>query len=80
MHDPIFRSFLLSSHDEAMALAASSDLLELEPLAGSPPTRFIAHFTCRGLVFRNNVVAASTGETALYSSGNFHPQDGCNVP
>jgi hypothetical protein len=56
VRDPIFRSFLQRSHDEAMALAASSDLLELEPLAGSPPTRFIARFGCRGLVCRNNIV------------------------
>lgn len=56
MRDPIFSRFLQRSHDDAMALAASSDLLELEPLAGSPPTRFIAHFGCRGLVFRNNEV------------------------
>jgi len=56
VRDPIFDSFLERSHDEAMALAAASDLLELEPLAGTPPTRFIGHFKCRGLVCRNNAI------------------------
>lgn len=56
MHDPILDDFLQQSHDDAMALAAASDLLDLEPLAGSPPTRFIAHFKCRGLVYRDNEV------------------------
>jgi len=56
VRDPILNSFLERSHDEAMALAASSDLLDLEPLAGTPPTRFVAHFKCRGLVCRNDAI------------------------
>jgi hypothetical protein len=33
-----------------MALAAASDLLELEPIGGSPAARYVADFSCRGLV------------------------------
>ena len=56
MDDAILNSFLERSHDEAMALAAASDLLDLEVLPGTPPRRFIAHFTCTGLVCRDDRV------------------------
>jgi hypothetical protein len=42
--------FLEHQYREAMAFAAESDLLDLEPLPGSPPSRYLAHFTCTGLV------------------------------
>lgn len=71
MRDRIFNSFIERSNDEAMALAASSDLLELEPLAGTPPTRLIGHFTCRGLVCRNNAIQ----EAEQFAVGFRFPQD-----
>jgi hypothetical protein len=49
--DPVFERFLRRQHEEGMALAAASDLLELEvgPIPYSPPT-FIATLRCNGLV------------------------------
>jgi hypothetical protein len=49
MMDRIFESFLVRQHEEVMALASESDLLDLLPW-GKPADRYIARFTCRGLV------------------------------
>lgn len=50
--DVIFKVFLEQQLVEGMALAKASDLLELTPLAddGAPPQRYLAHFSCTGLV------------------------------
>ena len=52
MSDKIFEAFLRRQLEEGMALADSSDVLDLTPLAGGePPFRYIAHFEGRrGLV------------------------------
>lgn len=42
--DAIFRNFLERQHEEGMALAAASDVLELMPLPGDPISRYIAVF------------------------------------
>jgi hypothetical protein len=49
MTDRIFESFLARQHEEGMALASESDLLDLVP-RGAPADRYLARFTCRGLV------------------------------
>ena len=67
MNDAILNGFLEHSRDEAMALAASSDLLDLEVLDGTPPRRFIAHFTCTGLVYRGNAVQKAERFAVGYS-------------
>jgi hypothetical protein len=48
MSDPVFRAFLDRQAEEGRALAAASDILELDPL----PTgqHFVARFHCKGLV------------------------------
>lgn len=50
MNDPILRNFLEVQHQQAMALAAASDILQLEPEPASPPQKYVARFNCRGLV------------------------------
>ena len=51
MSDQIFEAFLKRQFEEGMALAGCSDVLDLTPLDGSPPFRYIAHFEGgRGLV------------------------------
>jgi len=50
MQDKIFESFLKRQYEEGRALADSSDLLELYPLAGDPPNRYVVAFHCKGLV------------------------------
>jgi hypothetical protein len=50
MNDPIYRSFLEVQHRQAMALAAASDILELQAEPAMPPQKYFARFHCRGLV------------------------------
>ncbi len=76
MGDAILDSFLARSHDEAMALAASSDLLDLEVLGGTPPRRFIAHFRCTGLIYRDNAVQ----KTDAFAVGYNFPLDYLRSP
>ncbi len=48
--DRVLNNFLIRQHEEGLALARSSDLLDLQPLDGPATRRYIATFTCRGLV------------------------------
>jgi len=48
--DKIFEAFLRRQFSEGMAFAAASDLLDLAPIHGEPPQRYIAAFSCNGLV------------------------------
>lgn len=48
--DAVYEAFLARQYAEGMALARESDLLELEPLDGMPPCRYLAQFRCTGLV------------------------------
>jgi ubiquitin-protein ligase len=56
MNDPVLSGFLKKQFEEGMALAAESDILELEPLSlgsrrrGDPPNAFLASLRCKGLV------------------------------
>ena len=50
MRDNIFESFLKQQYEEGMALAESSDLLELFPMDGPLTQEYIARFHCKGLV------------------------------
>ena len=49
MTDRIQEAFLKKQEDEALALASESDLLNLAPI-GQPASRYLAEFTCKGLV------------------------------
>ena len=49
MQDRILEAFLKRQHEEGMALARASDLLELEPL-DKPAQHYIARFHARGLM------------------------------
>jgi len=48
--DRIYESFLARQYEEGMALAAASDLVDLRPVDGPPPSRYLARFRCKGLV------------------------------
>lgn len=50
MVDTILENFLTRQQELGMALAESSDLLDLEPLDGPPARHYRARFRCRGLV------------------------------
>ncbi|MFQ5653990.1 MAG: hypothetical protein ACE5GW_04585 [Planctomycetota bacterium] len=74
MVDRIHRSFLLREHEEAMALAAECDLLDLE-LLGDPdvPRRYLARFAHDCLVRdrRNGEIGTAHG----FSVGFYLPPD-----
>jgi hypothetical protein len=49
MTDAVYDGFLRKQQAEGLALAGESRFLDLLPL-GDPADRYLAHFTCRGLV------------------------------
>ena len=49
-HDRIYRAFLAAQFETAMTFAATTDFITLVPVEGVPPCRYIARFTCTGLV------------------------------
>jgi len=70
MADRIFEGFLVRQHDEGVTLAKASDLLELFPLGGSPPTHYVARLRCKGLIqVRPGVVA----EANCFEAGIWFP-------
>ena len=50
MKDKILEAYLGRQFEEGSNLAENSDLLDLMPLEGQPPHRYLAHLTCNGLV------------------------------
>lgn len=53
MQDKVFERFLARQHQEGMALAAASDLLDLSPMFSyddAPPQFYLARFHCKGLI------------------------------
>lgn len=50
MNDPILADFLDTQLAQGRALAAESDLFALHPLDGPQPQRYVATFSCTGLV------------------------------
>jgi hypothetical protein len=72
MIDETLRTFLEDSYEQGMALAQSSDILALAPVAGDPPQRYIAEYRCRGLVRDDsgNVVEANR-----FAVGIWFPKD-----
>ena len=70
--DPIYEAFLARQYEEGMALARASDLLELEPLGDFPPCRYIARFSCTGLVRSR---PGQVSETDRFEVGIWFPSD-----
>ena len=72
MNDPVFRNFLEAQHREAMALAAASDILQLESEQAAPPQKYIARFNCHGLVMTQ---AGQIEEANQFDVGIWLPDD-----
>lgn len=73
MKDRIFESFLERQYEEGMALARSSDLLELVPMEGNPPRAYVAGFRCQGLVEsgRGEIVPADRFEVGIFFPSDY---------
>jgi len=66
MHrDRVFTNFLEHQHAEGLDLANASEILELHPVEGRPPSRYIAVFNCAGVVLRDGVVRESVEPYAV---------------
>jgi hypothetical protein len=72
MKDRVFESYLARQYEEAMALVAASDLIELYPLTGRGSDRFIAVFRCRGLVMNED---GEVKESDHFEVGIWFPSD-----
>jgi hypothetical protein len=64
--DRIFHSWLERQRADAMALAASSDRLDVLPDRESPPRSYIARFDCRSLVLAQGEVRPWRGCDVLF--------------
>ena len=63
LNDRILEGFLERQHEEGMALARQSDILELTALDGPLPQHYVATFHCNGLV--------QAGDGAIEGSNRF---------
>lgn len=68
MKDKVFEHWLTRQYEDGMALARNSDILELLPLDGTPPERYLARFRCKGLVKREDgeIVEADRFEVGIW--------------
>jgi hypothetical protein len=70
--DPIRAGFLRRQYEEGMALAASSDLLQLQPIEGDPPCRYIARFHAKGFVQTpQGIVAHDTWDIGIWFPADY---------
>jgi len=72
MNDRIYDAFLRRQYEDGMALANGSDLLELYPVAGWPPSRYVARFFCKGLV---RAGGGAVAEADCFEVGIWFPSD-----
>jgi len=70
--DVVRDAFLAQQYEEGMELAAASDLLRLAPLDGTPPERYLAEFSCTGLV---RAPGGPVEEASLFLIGFWFPAD-----
>ncbi len=71
MVDRILDGWLRNQLQEVIDLAASSDLVQILPLSGDPPKKYIVEFRCKGLVERDGQVV----ETNRFVAGIWFPPD-----
>ncbi|MGD2151940.1 MAG: hypothetical protein PVG79_01650 [Gemmatimonadales bacterium] len=69
--DTIFQAFLARQHSQGMALAESSDLLDLQSLGAPPAQHYLARFCCRGLVRKGGAIV----EADSFLIGVTFPED-----
>ena len=71
MTDRIFEGWLRYQLEEGLALAASSDLVQLLPLSGDPPQKYLVEFRCNGPMERDGQIV----ETSRFTAGIRFPPD-----
>jgi hypothetical protein len=63
--DIVFRDFLETQLEEGMGLAAASDVLDLIPLGGMPPRRYVVCFHCKGFAESEDGAIVEANEFAV---------------
>jgi len=70
MRDVILDGFLHSQFKEGMKLAGGSNIVDILPVEGSPPFRYVVRFKCNSIVQSNGKIETSHG---FYVAGiTFH--------
>ena len=77
MNDPVLASFLEVQMQEGLALAAASDILDLETDGSPLPQRYIARFRCRGLI---KMTTGEILEASLFTAGIWFPDNYLRTP
>ena len=73
MRDQIFEGWLKCQLEEALALAGSSDLVNLVPENGAYPRKYVIEFRCNGLIRQgSDVVEANRFITGVWFPPNYH--------
>ena len=72
MIDPVRRNFLLAQEDDALRLAAESDILSVEPLGSRPHERYVLRLAARIVVTSPDGPRVVAGESAV---GVWFPSD-----
>jgi hypothetical protein len=70
--DPILGSFLERMQGDALELAEASDIVDVRPIDGPPPTRYLVDLLCRGLV---REASGEIREADRFTVGLFFPPD-----
>lgn len=72
MRDSILTGFLERQREEAAALCRDSDLVQVRPVDGPLPTRYVGQFHCRGLVRAHD---GEIVEADRFAAGIWFPSD-----
>lgn len=75
--DLVFEKFLERQLQLGLQLASESDLLDLLPIPGAPPSCYLAHFKCRGLVWTKDMEAV---EADSFQVGIRFPRTYLQIP
>lgn len=57
MQDSVFESFLEMQCRDSSELSAKSDIVQVVPVAGDPPSHYLAEFRCTGLVDQGGLIS-----------------------
>jgi hypothetical protein len=68
----MLETFLSRQYQEGMALAAASDLFDLDPIGPEPPNRYVARFHCNGFAQATSGEVVPMSESAV---GIWFPDD-----
>jgi hypothetical protein len=80
-YEEIFHGFLQHQQEQGQKLADDSDLLQLFPVGNSPAQRYIARYSCRGLIrtAEGEIQEADRFDVGIYFDREYLRQAGPHV-